>query len=370
MGLAVPLRPTHCWGSQVKDFDTRAYSIADFLEWHSSELLTLSSDFQRRAVWSPKAKSYLIDTIIRGRPIPKILISQELRGSRNMRIVVDGQQRLRAILEFINGDFAISRAHNTEYARARFSSLSNEDRSSFLQYELGVDVLFNMQYSDLLDVFARINSYTVSLNKQEKLNAKYLGYFKQRAFSLGYQYVAYFLRSTVLTKPKVTRMGEAELASDLLVALVDGVQTNKAVEKFYKKYDDEPGPLDKCCEKFERVMSYLGEVYSPEDLAGTNWSRIHLFYSLFTAIAHCLYGLGGLEKVPRVRLRPSLVGRLRVRLDEVSDTYDEVSTHLNDKDAPADYKEFIQYSRRGTTDTGARVSRAAFVCAKLAGAAQ
>ena len=73
----------------MKNFDTRAYSIADFLEWSQNGLLELSPDFQRRAVWSEKAKSYLMDTILRGRPIPKILISQKLAGSRTVRALRD-----------------------------------------------------------------------------------------------------------------------------------------------------------------------------------------------------------------------------------------------------------------------------------------
>ena len=208
----------------MKNFDTRAYSIADFLEWHRTDLLELSPDFQRRAVWSEKAKSYLIDTIIRGRPIPKILISQRLEGSRAVRVVVDGQQRLRAILEFINGDFAISRAHNKEKAGQTYPTMTETERKGLLQYELGVDVLFDLAYQDLLDIFARINSYTVTLNQQEKLHAEYLGYFKQTAFALGLKYVDYFLRASVMTKAKVTRMGEAELAGDMLMALVGGCQ--------------------------------------------------------------------------------------------------------------------------------------------------
>lgn len=100
----------------MKNFDSRPYSIADFLEWHKNELLDLSPDFQRRSVWTQNAKSYLIDTVICGKPIPKILITLQLKGARQTRTVVDGQQRLRAILEFINGDYMISRAHNKEYA--------------------------------------------------------------------------------------------------------------------------------------------------------------------------------------------------------------------------------------------------------------
>jgi hypothetical protein len=349
----------------MKNFDTRAYSIADFLEWHRSDLLELSPDFQRRAVWSEKAKSYLIDTIIRGRPIPKILLSQRLEASRTLRVVVDGQQRLRAILEFVNGDFAISRAHNKEKAGQRYSTMTEGERKGFLQYELGVDVLFDLAYQDLLDIFARINSYTVTLNQQEKLNAQYLGYFKQTAFALGLKYVDYFLRASALTKAKVTRMGEAELAGDMLVALVAGVQTNKSIEQYYKKYEEDAGPLEKAADQFDGVMSYVGSIYPPEELAETNWARVHLFYTLFTAIGHCLWGLKGMDKNLRVRLTDKKVGQVRVCLDEISATYDTVAADLDNPDAPKDYKNFIMRSRRGTTDTASRVERAEFVCRKL-----
>ncbi len=349
----------------MKNFDTRAYSISDFLEWQRNGLLELNPDFQRRAVWSEKAKSYLIDTVIRGKPIPKILISQRLEGSRTVRIVVDGQQRLRAIMEFMNGDFAISRAHNKELAGKRYNSLSPDQQDEFLKYELGVDLLFSLSYEDLLDIFARINSYTVTLNKQELLNARYLGFFKHSAFRLGFKYVNYFLRAGILTKAKVTRMSEAELAGDMLMAIIGGVQTNKSIERYYKKYEDKERDLPKAVDKFDITMTYIGEIYPPEELLNTNWSRIHLFYTLFTSIAHCLFSLGGLDKRTRARLKKKHLGQVRVCLDEISVRYNEVAADMDNPDAPSDYKRFITLSRRATTDSASRIARANFVCMKL-----
>jgi hypothetical protein len=351
--------------SNMKNFDTRVYSIADFLEWNNNALLELSPDFQRRAVWSEKAKSYLIDSILRGKPIPKILISQKLEGSRTIRIVVDGQQRLRAILEYINGDFKLSRAHNLELADSTYESLPQSIKNEFLKYELGVDLLFDMKYEDVLDIFARINSYTVTLNKQENINAIYLGYFKQYVFKYGYKYVDYFIDGGILTKANVTRMAEAELAGDLFVALIAGVQTNKNNEQFYKKYEDKIGNLQKASEQFDKTMSFIGAIYSPEQISLTNWSRIQLFYTLFTSIAHCLFGLEGLDQKSRVPITQKHIGKLRVRLDEISSRYDEITSDMDNPNYPADYKKFITRSRRGTTDTGARIDRAHFVCSKI-----
>lgn len=349
----------------MKNFDSRVYSISDFLEWHNNDLIEVSPDFQRRSVWSRNAKSYLIDTILRGKPMPKILIMQRLSGSRTIRVVVDGQQRLRAIFEFIDGDFRISRAHNEEFAGRTYDTLPEQMQKEFLQYELGVDLLFDMAYEDILDIFARINTYTVTLNTQEKRNAKYVGYFKQYVYRYGYKYVNYFIDGKILTKAAVARMAEAELSAEFFVALMGGVQTNKNTEQFYKKYEEEPGDLEESAEKFDTVMSYIGEIYSPEDIANTNWSRVHLFYSLFTVIGHCLYGVANLDSSLRAPLDRKLAGQYRVILDEISLRFDQWTKEPDSSTVPPDYAQFIDYSRRRTTDTAARTGRAEFVCNQL-----
>lgn len=349
----------------MKNFDTRVYSISDFIEWKSNNLLDLSPDFQRRSVWSERAKSYLVDTVIRGKPIPKLIITQDLKDRRNVRRVVDGQQRLRALLEFHDGDFKISRAHNRDFATLRFDDLPAEVKNDFLKYEIGVDLLFQTPYADLLDIFARINTYTVKLNTQEKLNAQYLGYFKISAYQLGYRYVEYFIAAGVLTKAQVSRMGEAELASDLLVSLVEAVQTNKSIENVYRKYEEDADDIETHVTHFDEIMSYVGQIYPAEELANTNWSRIQLFYSLFTAIGHGLYNLQGLNPDLRFAVNSNTVGRIRVCLDEISAKYDTYSEDLDNPDVPIDYREFIDRSRRRTTDTGSRVVRANFICTKL-----
>lgn len=349
----------------MKNFDTRTYNVSDFREWQNSGLLNISPDFQRRAVWSEKAKSYLIDTIIRGKPIPKILISQELKGSRNVRVVVDGQQRLRSILEFIDGDFRISRAHNDEFAGFTFDRLPMSVQNDYLKYELGVDLLFDMSYEDILDIFTRINSYTVPLNDQEKYNATYLGYFKQTVYKYGLIYVKYFIEGGIVTKAAVTRMAEAELAADLMMSLLGGVQTNKNVSRYYKEYDDEPGDLSKTATQFDTIMSYIGEIYGPDELTQTNWSRVHLFYTLFTSLGHMLFTLQNLDPGVRRDITPASVGKIRVRLDEVSSRYDEYTAHLDSTSVPLEYRTFIDQSRRRTTDTAARVGRANFICNQM-----
>ena len=347
----------------MKRFDARSYSVSDFLHWNSNNLLNLSPHFQRRSVWTRAAKSFLIDTILRGKPMPKVLLTQELTGTENVRTVVDGQQRIRSILEFVAGAFTVLRTHNHEYAEKTFDQLDEEVRASILQYEIGVDLLYNVNSADLLDIFARINTYSVTLNKQELLNAKYLGVFKTTAYELGFMYVDYLLEGRVLTESNVSRMGEVQLASDFLVALIGGVQTAKNIEKFYRgyeHYEEIPEDIATALIRFKSTMQLIGHIYPPEDIRGTNWRRLPWFYTLFTCAAHAQWPLIGLEGMPRPKLDLGSIQRWRSDLDELSALYD-VYTESNEEDVPANFARFINYSQRRTGDTESRKVRAGFV---------
>lgn len=130
------LRPVRCTevalglrnrpeGVTLKNFDSRTYSVNDYVDWHRGGQLVLSPKFQRRSVWSETARSYLMDTILRGKPIPKVFIRQMIDPAtgKSVREVVDGQQRLRTILSFIEDGFAIRRTHHKEYGGLYFSQL-------------------------------------------------------------------------------------------------------------------------------------------------------------------------------------------------------------------------------------------------------
>lgn len=345
----------------MKNFDTRVYNVSDFLEWHNNKLLDLSPQFQRRSVWTEKAKSYLIDTIVRGKPIPKVLLTQTLALGRNVRTVVDGQQRIRTILGFVAGDFAISRAHNKELAGRYFEDLSDEMKSEYLKYEIGVDMLFDLSFEDTLDTFARLNAYSVKLNSQELLNAQYLGFFKQAAYRLGFKYVRFWIEGGIFTEKQVARMSEAELASDLLASLIGGIQALRSVPGYYKKFDDDEATVEMAERHFDEVMSWVGEIYgNPEELSSSIFQRVSMFYSLFVAIEHALRGVPNLD-APRPVLTQQTLGRVRNALDEISARVDAVAA--GEANPPNDaYREFIASSSRSTTDVKSRQLRTQFIC--------
>src|SRR6266851_1577106 len=79
----------------------RVYTVNDFQQWAQRDELVLQPKFQRRLIWHNKARSFLIDTIVNNFPIPAIYVREILDTSRRrtVREVVDGQQRLRTVLD-------------------------------------------------------------------------------------------------------------------------------------------------------------------------------------------------------------------------------------------------------------------------------
>jgi uncharacterized protein with ParB-like and HNH nuclease domain len=111
----------------------RVFSINDLFAWHQKAELKLSPFFQRRPVWSPQARSYLIDTLLEGYPIPAIQIRQiiDVNEQRTVREVVDGQQRLRAIFDFLEGNLRILPSQSEEYGGKTYEDLSDDDKDEF-----------------------------------------------------------------------------------------------------------------------------------------------------------------------------------------------------------------------------------------------
>jgi len=342
----------------MKSYDSRTYSINDFVEWEKNKQLELNPSFQRRPVWSDKAKSYLIDTILRGKPIPKVFIRQKINVTTktSMRDVVDGQQRLRTILSYIKDGFAVSPRQNNDFGGLLFSALDEDVQAQVLSYEISVDLLINLPDADILDIFGRLNSYAVILNEQEKINALHFGPFKLLADKIGRKYYDYWTTQAILSKQQVLRMLEVNLVADLLIALREGIKSKKQITKFYnqyeKQYDDDVVAVEEC---FDGVIAKIAELY-PEGLADTEFSRVHLYYTLFTAVAHCLYGLKEL-KASRPKLDATGVQRARNGLDHISEIYaDPTAEGLSEAE-----RTFVQDSRRATTDETVRSRRTAFL---------
>ena len=71
-------------------WESYSHPISDIRDWDNNHRLELKPDFQRNEVWSRAAQIMLIDTIIKGIPIPKIYIKSIMNNGNTYRVVIDG----------------------------------------------------------------------------------------------------------------------------------------------------------------------------------------------------------------------------------------------------------------------------------------
>lgn len=325
-------------------------SINDFREWNIREELVLAPEFQRREVWSDKAKSYLVDTILNAFPIPAVYVRQKIniKTKKTIREVIDGQQRISAILAYVNDEFALMKIHNKKYGGLIFSELPEEIQGKFLEYDLTVGFLVGADDSDVLEVFSRINSYTVVLNPQEKYNAKFSGEFKQVVFELGREHLEFWRRNRILSNYNIVRMKEAELSTDLVIAMIDGIQDRKKIKSYYEKYDDDFPQREKVVKLFKRCIDTIAEIFE-DTLIESQFRSITLFYSLFCVIYDLIYGLPNSD-TQNIQIKKDTHNSIRKALSKLE-------SELTASEPSYEYFEFKDASTRHTTDQSRRLIR-------------
>jgi hypothetical protein len=345
----------------MKNFDSRTYSINDFLEWSNNNQLELNPKFQRRSVWTDTARSFLMDTIVRGKPMPKVFIRQKLNvhTRQSIREVVDGQQRLRTILSYLKDGFVISKKHHPIYGGLYFSQLNQVDeniQASILNYEVSADLLVNMPDAEILDIFGRLNSYSVTLNEQEKINANHFGPFKTLADRMAHSFNDFWIDSKILTDKEILRMEDVNLSADLLIAMVEGIKSKKQIKTFYSNFEREFNQDIEALENnFRSTIVAIQNIFN-NNLRGTEFKRIHIFYSLFTSLYHLKFGITGIDK-PQLNFSEVDYARIESRLDSINSIFAvEELNQLN-----ANEQQFLEDSRRATTDKIVRERRTKYI---------
>ncbi len=136
--------------------------------------LILQPDFQRQYVWDDKKASKLIESVLLKVPLPIVYLAQERDGKE---LVIDGQQRLTSLFNFIDSKFAL--VGLTAYAdlnKKHFSELEQRLQNAIQYYAIRVITILSDSDPDLkFDLFERLNTGAVSLNEMELRNCLYRG---------------------------------------------------------------------------------------------------------------------------------------------------------------------------------------------------
>lgn len=284
----------------MKKTTAKVIQISDILQWHEKGEIELSPKYQRNYVWNEKAKAYLIDTIVRGLPMPPIFLRQkvDVLTKSTFREIIDGQQRLRSIIEFIVEErFAIKKSHNKELGGRKYSDLDEEIQEAILEYEIIAEVVTEKENALIYDMFARLNSNNMVLNKQEIRNSKYWGEFKVYIFRITSSCRGFFMATEILKDSDFVRMKDSEFITSLILVLMEGIigENPSYIDNVYSKYDKEFVNSDEIENKFYRVMELIMEIY--EYLNGSEgcFKNKNYFYTLYCVLVNQMYGLKNVD---------------------------------------------------------------------------
>jgi len=130
--------------------------------------------YQRSPVWNTGKKQLLLDTILREYDVPKIYLRRLGTGAKLEYEVTDGQQRLRAIWEFIEDKYPLGEESDDldvgDMSGKKYSELPTDVQDLVHEYVLSVTELWEAEEQEIRDLFLRLQE-GVSLNPAEKRNA-------------------------------------------------------------------------------------------------------------------------------------------------------------------------------------------------------
>jgi hypothetical protein len=150
---------------------------------HSAGSLDLSPRYQRRNRWDRARQSQLIESFLLNVPVPPVYLAEETRG---VFAVIDGKQRLTAIVQFLNNEFPLTQLDlRPDLEGAYFRDLPTNASSSLSMRPLRAVTILR-QTPDWVkhEVFVRLNRGGQPLNAQEIRNVAYAGPFNDSIIEL------------------------------------------------------------------------------------------------------------------------------------------------------------------------------------------
>ncbi len=164
-------------------------TVRDLLDLRKAKMLVANPEYQRGEVWTLAQKKRLIDSVLRGYPIPLIYlhhIATKVAGAtREDFEIIDGQQRIATLSAFKDGAFKLfDPVKDAEEARfpsfiqelpcpwggKTFDELENNLQEQFFDTKLSVVMIETNIPNEARDLFIRLQA-GMPLNSQEKRDA-------------------------------------------------------------------------------------------------------------------------------------------------------------------------------------------------------
>jgi len=329
-------------------------TLIDLVEQIERKEVVINRNYQRGKVWPDTAKTYFIDTILEGYPFPKVYLYQVFseKSRRPIKELIDGQQRMTTIIDFMNDRFRLGNSSN-QYNGMYYSDLDEETQQSFLSYQIEASVVLTATRSELLEMFRRINAYTAPLSSAEKRHAVYQGDFKWFIVDLAGKHSPALSDLNIIGAKLLSRMGDAEFISDLVVALDKGVvaKTAKQIEDLYKNNDKEFVESDEYKQIVDEFFNVLLTMLEP--LHETYMMKSYAVHSLFCAYVACKYGLPNMAEITTVE--PN--SEIQFDFEKINSDLMALADAHEEQDLSGEHSDYVEASLSSTTKMAQRKVR-------------
>lgn len=255
-------------------------------------LLDLNPSYQRRSVWNQDFKDYFVDTVLLNYPAPAIFLYENIGADgRSIYHVVDGKQRLTALLEFLAGQFPVSEKSSVIAARGKyFSGLDDELKKSVWSYQFLVEYIPTDDEQVINGIFDRINRNVAKLTPQELRHARLDGDFikaaDQMADWMATTLPPNFPRFAAQSKKQ---MKDVEFSALLFLLIEEGPKSysQEALDEAFTSRDQEWDQKPETLSEFQRNVGVIAEILdaSGGQLTTTRLRNQADFYSLFGAVS-------------------------------------------------------------------------------------
>ena len=270
MTLKAKGAPHVLFKSHKMKYRITTWTINQLYKSFKSEHLNLSPPYQRNFIWSTEDQQTLIDSIIKNIPIPNFFVLELKDKTFEM---VDGQQRSRTIINFIDGFFP-------DFNGKRFSK---ETHPSFLSFIFPITIIEDIEGESIEKFYALVNKTGIHLNKPEVRKADY---FETNLLRLVDDLTnsKKLLSLKLFTDKSLKRMNDKEFVSELLVLLKDGhVDKKGAIDQYYETdiTNEEANKLKRNFNSIIDKIHLLNKVYP---IFKTRYKQRNDFYTLFDFI--------------------------------------------------------------------------------------
>ncbi|RCW19646.1 uncharacterized protein DUF262 [Vibrio parahaemolyticus] len=309
-------------------YQVRSKELIDLANEIKSKRLILSPYFQRNLVWREIHKVDFIRTILMGFPIPQIFVAKgsiDLESMTTTSCIVDGQQRMSSIVEFINNQFQVD--------SRLFRELEPAEQEYFLKYQIPIiDLDINNDDPDIKEIFQRLNRTFYSLNSIEKLSSEFassefmlvskhltgeilfdknddedsvllldpsipedfIQWAKDKEVSA---FKSLIIESGVFTPYEISRQIHLMYTLNLIATNIGGIYTrNELATRYLDELKEEFVKKDEIIERFENTSSYILNLGLDDKSYWLNKSNMFSLFSYLATIDD-LTVLGSVEDV-------------------------------------------------------------------------